>query len=162
MDFVDEEHGAVGGVGEIGEQVFGSGERRAGGDLQIGSQLARNDGRQRGLAQTGRTIEQQVAERLVPHLGGIERDLEPRDDFLLADDVGQKFGPQLVIVARVFEVLRLRHAGRAVDARTGGDRDLALRLGLLSLAAKNGFTRHRGPIVGQAVPAVICSGLLTA
>ena len=66
VDLVDEEHVALVELGEDGGQVAGPLERRARGDVQADAHLGGDDAGQRGLAQPGRTGEEQV-------VGGLAR-----------------------------------------------------------------------------------------
>ena len=65
VDLVDEQHVAVFEIGEQRREVAGLGDHRAGGGAEIHAELARDDLRQRGLAEAGRADEQHVVERFL-------------------------------------------------------------------------------------------------
>ena len=98
MDFVDEQDRAFLGIGQIGNHILGGLQHRPAGDLQADAQVARNAGGERRLAQTGRTIEQDVPERLAALAGGIDRDLQPRVDLALSDHVLHPLRTQIAVV----------------------------------------------------------------
>ena len=80
MDFVDEQDRALFGVGEIGQQVLRRGEHGAAGDLQRDAQVARDAGGEGRLAQAGRAVEQDVAQRLLAFAGRVDGDRQPLGD----------------------------------------------------------------------------------
>ena len=64
VDLVDEQHVAVVEVGEDGGEVAGAFERGPARDAQADVHLGGHDPRERGLAEAGRTGEQEVVDRL--------------------------------------------------------------------------------------------------
>ena len=131
VDLVDEEDRALLGVGEVGEQVLGRGERGAAGDLEADVQLAgdaRGEGR---LAEPRRAVEQHVPERL-PAVGGrLDGDLDPLADVALADDVADPLGTQRDVVdggglgVRASGFGRGGRFGRFFPGIVGGENGLA-------------------------------------
>ena len=97
MDFVDEQHRPLFGVGQIRDQVFGGGERCAAGDLEAHAQLARNADGESGLAQARRTVEKDVPQRLAAFRGGIDGDFDPRVHFPLPDHLPHPLGTQCAV-----------------------------------------------------------------
>ena len=63
VDFVDEQHVARFEIGEQRREVAGLGDHRARGGAKVDAELARDDLRQRGLAEAGRPDEQHMVER---------------------------------------------------------------------------------------------------
>ena len=115
VDFVDEEHVARVQRAEDAGQVALPLDGRAGGGAQRDAELAGDDPRQRGLAQTGRAVEQQVVERLAAPGGRLDRDPQRVQHRLLADEFVQPRGAQrsLALVRRVVAL-------RVDDAPAGG------------------------------------------
>ena len=64
VDLVDEQHVALFQIGQQRREVAGLGDHRAGGGAEVHAELARDDLRQRGLAEAGRADEQHMVERL--------------------------------------------------------------------------------------------------
>ncbi len=64
VDLVDEQHVAGCRLVRIAARSPAAFDGRTGGDLQVDAHLVRQDVRQRGLAQAGRAVEQDVVERL--------------------------------------------------------------------------------------------------
>ena len=64
VDLVDEQHVALLEIGEQRREVAGLGDHRPGGGAEVHAELARDDLRERGLAEAGRADEQHVVERL--------------------------------------------------------------------------------------------------
>ena len=89
VDLVDEQHVALFEIGEQRREIAGLGDHRAGGGAEIHAELARHDLRERGLAETGRTDEQHVVERLAPRARRLDEDREIRARLLLADELGR-------------------------------------------------------------------------
>ena len=65
VDLVDEEDVALLEIGEQRREVAGLGDHRTGGGAEIDAELARDDLRQRRLAEAGRADEEDVVERLL-------------------------------------------------------------------------------------------------
>ena len=76
VDLVDEQHVAVVEVGEDGGEITGPLERGPARDAEAHSHLGRDDPRQGGLAETGRTREEEVVDGLAAPARGSEQDLE--------------------------------------------------------------------------------------
>ena len=129
VDLVDEQDRALLGVGEIGEQVLGRGEGGAAGDLQRDAQVARDAGGEGRLAEAGRAVEQDVAERLLAFAGGVDGDLQPLGHLALADHLAHV----------------LRAEGDFVVAELG---ERFARGGLARVAAARGGFRRRGFVRG--------------
>ena len=65
-----------------------------GGGAEIDAELARDDLRQRRLAEAGRADEQHVVERFLARARGLDEDLKIGARLLLADEVGEPLRPQ--------------------------------------------------------------------
>ena len=89
VDLVDEQHVALFEIGEQRREVAGLGDHRAGGRAEVDAELARDDLRQRGLAEPGRADEQHVVERLVALARRLDEDAEIGARLLLPDEFGQ-------------------------------------------------------------------------
>ena len=89
--------------------------------------LLGDDVRQRGLAQAGRAVEEQVVERLVAALGGLDEDLEVVGDRLLADKVPERGWAQRD-VHHVLGLLVPAHHGGVARFGRGLHQDDALSL----------------------------------
>ena len=74
MDLVDEQHVARLEIGEQRREVAGLGDHRPRGRAETDAELARDDLRQRRLAEAGRADEQHVVERLAAALRGRDED----------------------------------------------------------------------------------------
>ena len=94
MDLVDEQDVALFEIGELGGEVAGLGDHRAGGRAEIDAELARHDLGERRLAEAGRADEQHVVERLAAGLGGLDEHLEVLARRLLPGEIGQRQRPQ--------------------------------------------------------------------
>ncbi len=105
MDLVDEEHVALFEVGDDRGQVAGAFDRGARGDADVDAELARDDVRERGLAESGRPRQQHVVE----HFGASARRLDrhPENFFgaLLSDEFAKlaraqrQIEPAILVVA---------------------------------------------------------------
>ena len=98
MDFVDEQHVARLEIGELRGEVARLGDHRPGGRAEIDAELARDDLRQRRLAEAGRADEQHMVERLAARLGRFDEHLEVFARRLLAGEIGQHLRPQRRVV----------------------------------------------------------------
>ena len=76
MDLVDEQNVARLEIGQERGEIAGALDDRAGGGAELDAQLARDDLRQRRLAETGRAREQHVIERLAALLGRRDEDAQ--------------------------------------------------------------------------------------
>ena len=107
MDFVDEQHVALFQIGEQRREVAGLGDDRPGGGAEIHAELARDDLRQRGLAEAGRADEQHVIERLFARACRLDEHREVGARLRLPDELG--------------EPLRAQRGVRVLVAALGGD-----------------------------------------
>ena len=87
VNLVDEEHVVRLHRREDGGYVTGALDRRAAGWSKVDAELAGDDAGERSLAQSRRTVKQQVVERLVASAGGVDRDANRLMDGGLADEV---------------------------------------------------------------------------
>ena len=71
VDLVDEQDVAGLQVGQDRGEVAGALDHRPGGGAEADAQLARDDLRQRGLAQAGRAVQQHVVQRLAAGSRGL-------------------------------------------------------------------------------------------
>ena len=93
MDLVDEQDVALAEAGEDGRQVAGALDGRSGGRADLGAHLRGHDVGERGLAESGRTVEQDVVDRLGPMLGGVDEDREVLLHAILAGELVEPAGP---------------------------------------------------------------------
>ena len=100
MDFVDEQHVARLEIGELGGEVAGLGDDRPGGRAEIDAEFARDDLRQRRLAEAGRPDEQHMVERLAARLGRFDEHFEVLARRLLAGEIGEHLRAQRRVVFR--------------------------------------------------------------
>ena len=84
---IDEKHVARLQRREDAGQVTGLVEHRAGRDLETHAQLVGNDIAQRCLAQSRRSVEQRMVERLTTVFGGLHKDAQVVDHLPLAVEV---------------------------------------------------------------------------
>ena len=94
MDLIDEQHVPVVEVGEDRGEVTRSLDGRTARGVDADPQLARDDVGERGLAQAGRPVQQDVVRRLSPLAGGAQQDGEVVLDLRLADVLREAVGPQ--------------------------------------------------------------------
>ena len=106
VDLVDEEHVVLLEVREDGGEVARALDGGAGGDAHGDAHLGGDDVGERGLAEAGRAVEEQVVERLAALLGGVDGDAEVVLELLLADELIEAPGAE-GDVDRLFFVLRL-------------------------------------------------------
>ena len=85
MDLVDEQDVALVERGQDRGEVAGALDGRAGRVPDVDPELARDDRRERRLAEAGRAVEEDVVGRLSPALGGLEQHREVGLDLALAD-----------------------------------------------------------------------------
>ena len=100
MDLVDEQHVARLEIGELRGEVAGLGDHRAGGGAEVDAELARDDLRQRRLAEARRADEQHMVERLAARLRRFDEHLEIGARRLLAGEVGERLRAQRRVVLR--------------------------------------------------------------
>ncbi len=108
MDFVDEQHVALFEIGQQRREIAGLGDHGTGGGAKADAEFARDDLRQRGLAEARRADEQHVVERLVALARGLDEDRKVGARLLLADEFGQQLRAQ-------------RGVADIVVRRSGGD-----------------------------------------
>ena len=131
MNFVDEQNVALFEVGEQRREIAGLGDHRAGGRAEIDAELARDDLRERGLAQARRPDEQDVIERLFAPARRLDEHREIGARLRLPDELG--------------EPLRAQRGVRVLVAALGGD-ETAGRGGHLA----NSFSPNRMSCVVSA------------
>ena len=81
MNLVDEEHVVFFEVVDDGGEIGGALDRGTGGDVEVDAELARDDVRERSLAEPGRSREQDVVEHFGASASGVDRHAE---NFLVA------------------------------------------------------------------------------
>ena len=101
MDFIDEEDRPLLGVRQVRDHVLWGGQGRAAGDLEADAQIAGNAHGEGGLSETGRTVEEDVPQRLAPFRRRIDRDFQPRVHFPLADHVLHVLRAQVAVLVVV-------------------------------------------------------------
>ena len=94
MDLVDEEHISRLEIREDRGEVTCALDRRAGGRLDLCTELVGDYRRQRGLAQTRRPGEDYVVERLPPALSSLDEDAQALFDMILSAIVVQALRTQ--------------------------------------------------------------------
>ena len=90
VNFVDEQNVARFEIGELGGEIAGLGDDRAGGGAEIHAELARQNLRQRRLAEAGRSDEQHMIERVAARLRRLDEDLEIVARRFLAGEIGER------------------------------------------------------------------------
>jgi hypothetical protein len=153
VDLVHEQHVARLQVGEDGGEVPGALQHRAGGGAEAHAQLARDDLRQRGLAQAGRAVQQHVVQRLAARARGLDEDGQVLAQQLLAGEVVQALRAQadlagILVLAfaagQAFAHAGLRRRSGRLTARSPGspgDESAKARL----RRAGHGRGRRRAP-----------------
>ena len=111
MDFVDEQHVALFEIGEQRGEIAGLCDHRARGGAKADAELARDDLRQRGLAEAGGTDEQHMVQRLVTLARGLDEDGEIGARLRLADEFGQQLRAQRGVADIVAAALGRDDAG---------------------------------------------------
>ena len=119
VDLIDEEDVALIDVGEDGREVSWPLDGGAAGGVDVHAQLARDDVGQRGLAQAGRTVEQDVVRRFLAHVGRGQQDGQVVLDLRLADVLVELTRSQRrldrVLVERLY--LRREQSGVVIHRR---------------------------------------------
>ena len=110
VDLVDEQHVARLEIGELRREIAGLGDHRAGGRAEIDAEFARDDLRQRRLAEPRRADEQHMVERVAARLRGVDEDLEIGARRLLAREVGEREWAEETFPSRRRAVRGLRGA----------------------------------------------------
>src|SRR5690606_36949229 len=93
-DLVDEKDVALLEIGEEGGEVAGLGDHRAGGGAEIDAELARDDLRERRLAEAGRADEEDMVERLGAVPCGLDEDGKIGARLRLAEEIGEHLRPE--------------------------------------------------------------------
>jgi hypothetical protein len=107
VNLVDEQNVALFEIGEQRREIAGLGDHRPGGGAEIDAQLARDDLRQRGLAEARRADEQHMVERFLARARRLDEHRQIGARFFLADELAQS--------------LRAQGGVRVVVAALGGD-----------------------------------------
>src|SRR5665213_1880586 len=94
MDLIDEENVALFQIGQQRSEVAGLGDHRARGSAEVDAEFACDDVRQRRLAETRRTDEEHMVERLFAAARRINEDLEVCARLCLADKLRQQLRAQ--------------------------------------------------------------------
>ena len=89
MDLIDEQYVPLIEIVHECGKITGAFDRRPRGYAQVDAELARDDMSQRGLAQAGRSGEQNVIERLAALARRLDRHRENLPDALLTHEVSQ-------------------------------------------------------------------------
>ena len=76
VDLIHEQDVVFCQIGKQGRQIAGLFDGRAGGDADVDPHLVGNDVGEGGLTQAGRAVEQHMVQRLVPHFGSLDKDLQ--------------------------------------------------------------------------------------
>ncbi len=132
MHLVDEEHIELLQTGQDGGEVARALDGGAGGNAHGNAHLRGDDVGQRGLAETGWAVEEQVVQRLVALEGGLRGDVQVVLQLLLSDELSQPLRTQRVVERRL---VVLQVAGG--DAVGGVAHGVALTAIRLSMSAKN-------------------------
>ena len=121
MDLVDEEDVVLVERGEHRGEVPGPLDGRTGGVAHVDAELARDDRRERGLAEAGWAVEEDVVGRLSPALRRLEQDGEVGLDLALADVLVERARPEGALDDEVRLVSRVRRqdARQVVRHRAG-------------------------------------------
>src|ERR1700722_2132442 len=90
MDLVDEKHITLFEIGQKRGEFASLGDHRARSGTKADAEFARDDLRQRGLAETRRADEQHVVKRLAALARGFDKNREVLARLRLADDFGQR------------------------------------------------------------------------
>ena len=115
VDLVDEEDRVLLQVGEHSGQVAGTLDHRTGGGADRHAHLVGDDVGQRRLAETGRTVQQDVIERLAAPARRRDRDLEVVPQSVLADVLVQRSRTQPRFVLGV--IVRRARGDEAIGHR---------------------------------------------
>ena len=110
MNLVDEQHIALAQIGQNRGQIGGFFHHRSGGAADRNAHLVGDDARQRGLAETGRTENQGVVERLGAFARRADEDFHLLFYLLLADVLAQQQRPQRVLIVLGAGRLRIDQA----------------------------------------------------
>src|SRR4029077_3122890 len=94
MDLVDEEHVTLFQIGEKSGEIAGLGNHRSRSGTEADAEFARDDLRQRGLAEPRRAYEQHMIERFAALARRLDEDGEVLARLRLAHEIRQKLRPQ--------------------------------------------------------------------
>jgi len=109
VDLVDEQHVVRLEVGQERGEVAGPADHRAAGGAKADPHLARDDLRQRGLAEPRRAEEQHMVHRLAAVARGLDEHPQVLPRRLLADELAERLRPQRGV--RVLGLARVRKHG---------------------------------------------------
>ena len=101
VDLVDEQDILFVQIRQDGGQVPRSFDHRTGSHLDVHPHLPGHDISQRGLPETGRTVEEDVIQGLLPLFCGLDENGEVLLDLLLTDILGKTFRAQGNIVSLI-------------------------------------------------------------
>ena len=116
MDLVDEQHIALFEIGQQRREIAGLGNHGARGGAKADAEFARDDLRQRGLAEARGTYEQHVIQRLVTLARRLDEDREIFPRLRLTDELGQRLRAQRGIADIVGTALGGNDAGGCVHS----------------------------------------------
>ena len=94
VDLVDEQDVAILEIGEQGGEIARLGDHRPGGGAEADAELARDDLRQRRLAEPRRPEEQDMVERVAAALGGLDEHAQILPRRLLPDELVERLRAQ--------------------------------------------------------------------
>ncbi len=94
VDFVDEQHVPGLEVGEDRGEVAGALDDRAGGGAEADAEFAGDDLGERGLAEAGRAVQQDMVQRFAAGAGGLDEDGEVFAGGALADEFRKRLRPE--------------------------------------------------------------------
>ena len=98
VDLVDEQHIVFVEIGQQCGQISGFFNGRAGGNADVNPHLVGNDACQRSLAQTGRTVQQHMIQRLGPQFCRLNVDLQIILGLFLTGVFVKQFGAQTALL----------------------------------------------------------------
>ncbi len=94
VNLVDEQHVARLEIGDECREIAGLRDHRTGGGTEVDAELARDDLRQRGLAEARGTDEKHMVERLFARARRLDEHAQVGARFFLADEFGQPLRAQ--------------------------------------------------------------------
>src|SRR3984957_19466246 len=100
VNLVDEQHVPRLEIGELPSEIARLADDRTRGRMEIDAELARDDLRQSGLAESRRADEQHVIERLAARFGGLDEDAEILTGRFLPGESGEKLRADRYLVLR--------------------------------------------------------------
>ena len=117
MNLVDEQHVVLFEIVDDRREIGGALDRGTRGHVDIDAELARDDVRERGLAEARRSREQHVIEHFGASARGLDRHAEDFLGALLADELGERARPQREVDAAVVLVADARSESSFRDGR---------------------------------------------